>query len=446
MHICFGMFKFKNKMISCMGSAALAIGLVLGMIAPVNAADGMDADELFAVELINWIRLDPVTYARALGYDPHVLLADPPWLSGAAAGPFPALAITENLILRAEQENTYLSGVKEADEDLPAFETDYARTGEITGTVSSIHFIEPRRAVRIVIDNQLKRELDPGFTGQRSILNSQLDLAGVSLTAGGSLQAPIFGSRYEVAIAMGSSTLKKQRQILNLINQLRANPATYRIVLGFPGRKEAYTPLFFNSTLQAFVKTPFVDTDNFVIHAKNFEYSGLGLSKASAIKTFPKISQDMAVNGVFLSWMISELRQGSSSSVLFGGNYNDAGINFVYVNGNTNDHIKFTIVAGLNESESSGFSRVYGLVYADLNFNTAYTPGEGRAGRVVSIHDPVTFASLGTVITDNAGSFTASLPSGKRYLFITGEGETAVAKEAVVNSDIFLSLQVVEDR
>ena len=427
-----------------MGSAALAIGLVIGMPAPVNAADGMDADELFAVELINWIRLDPVSYARALGYDPHVLLADPSWLSGAAASPFPALTITEDLILRAEQENTYLSGVKEADEGLPAFETDYARTGEITGTVSSIHFIEPRRAVRIVIDNQLKRELDPGFTGQRSILNSQLDLAGVSLTAGGSLQDPIFGSRYEVVITMGSSVSKAHRQVLNLINQFRHNPAAHRVGLGLAGPRESYAPLFFNATLQAFVKTPFAEMENFAAHAENFGYTGLGLSRISAIDTFPKTGPDVLVSGIFSSLVVNELKQAGHNSVLLGRFYTDAGIDFVYVNGLNNDHIKLSAVAGLSENERPGFSKVYGIVYSDVNSNAAYTPGEGQSGRVVSVHDSVTFASLGTAITDNTGAFTASLPSGKAYLFYTGEGEAAVGAWVAVNANTFLTLQTAE--
>ena len=90
----------------------------------------------------------------------------------------------------------------------PLYFEDYARTGEITGVISFNHFMDPKTAVRIIINNQFKRELYAGFEGQRWILNKEINLVGASLKAGNIALESFSGNAYFLSTTFGSSLLK----------------------------------------------------------------------------------------------------------------------------------------------------------------------------------------------------------------------------------------------
>lgn len=413
--------------------------VTMGSVQAVSA-ENQDADSLFVVELINLIRMDPVSYAAGLGYDGEALLAERPWLAELVENKLPLLSLSDSLNAKAALVNN-------ADfiEPLPqsVMADDYARTGEVSGVVSFYNFMDPKNAVRIVVNSQFKRELDSAFQGQRCILSADLDLAGAAFEAGRTVVGNEVDNAYYVTALLGSSLLKSQRQILNLINQIRANPLAVNgdlsVVLN--NNQGGYRPLFFNEVLSRFVKTEFVDTDYYAVHAENFGYQGDGLGKRSSIDVFSKTSPDEMVLGIFSSLVANEARDFKMGSVMFGTYYNEVGVNLAISSGTEFDYARLTLIAGLGETDNPGYSRIYGLVHVDGDLNDTYTPGEGAKKRIVSIYDQETLVPAGTAVTDNTGHFSVTLLSNRNYIVQTITGESPAVTDIFLDRDRFLVLK-----
>jgi len=468
-------------------------------------ADDLDGNSLFIIELINWIRLDPLSYAEELGYNRELLIEDLPWLMDFTENKLPLLNITGFLNKKAsflnnsmnfdeyayyetklealqadpdtadewadktaadvevsfeaagltaldhwEEYGQYEDGmyVTEVTAPEPLYFEDYARTGEITGVISFHNFMDPKTAVRIIINNRFKRELDAGFEGQRCILNKEFNLAGTSFKAGNIALESFSGHAYFLTTTFGSSLLKSQRQILNLINQVRTNPYKAQAWLllnldAFLGQQ--YSPLFLNDVLQEFVTTDYMNTQYYAIHAKNFGYNGYGVNQSSTIETFPRTGENAMISWIFSSLVLNEIKGFSNTSVVFGPDYKDVGIDLLFVNGLVTSYARLALIAGTGSSENKNpeVSKIYGLVYADANLDGAYTPGEGVANRSISIHDGYTFVKLVTVLTDNTGHFSVPhLFNNKAYIILTGSGDNFAGKEIFLGRDQFFSLKV----
>ncbi len=72
-------------------------------------ADDLDKNSLFIIELINWIRLDPLSYAEGLGYSRESLIEDLPWLMDFTENKLPLLNITEFLNKKASFLNNSMN-------------------------------------------------------------------------------------------------------------------------------------------------------------------------------------------------------------------------------------------------------------------------------------------------------------------------------------------------
>ncbi|MBC2704945.1 hypothetical protein [Desulfobacula sp.] len=425
----------------------LAAILSMASVKPVKA-DAPNENSLFIIELINWIRMDPLSYAQGLGYNRELLLESLPWLGDFTETRLPLLTITEFLNKKAAHLNTTIPGQTAPE---PLFFEDYARTSEITGVLSFDNFMDPETAVRVVINNRFKRELDAEFKGQRCILNKEFDLAGSSFKAGNLAAESLAGNAYFLTAAFGSSVLKSQRQILNLINQVRANPYRAQSWLSFnldAFLGQQYNPLFLNDVLQKFVTTDFMDTQYYAIHAKNFGYNGYDVNQSSIIEVFPRTDVNTLVSWIFSSLILNEVKGLPDTSVVFGPDYTDVGIDLLFVHGLDRSYGRLALIAGdgIRGNENSEVSKIYGLVYADTNLDGAYTPGEGVGNRIISIYDRYTFVKVGTALTDNTGHFSAPLLSNKTYIIQTGSGETLAGRDIFLgDTDLFFDLKVAMD-
>lgn len=432
------MFHYMKKRIVNI-CVCLGFLIFLGPVQTASAAE-LDANSRFVIELINWIRLDPITYAESLGYNRDALIEERPWLADLLENQLPMLNIASDLDAKAALLNAagYTGEIPE-----PGILQDYARTGEISGVVSFNNFMDPKSAIRVVVNNRFKSELADDFTGQRCILSADLNLAGAAFEAGARAQAS--GNIYSVTAALGSSLLKSQRQILNLINQVRANPygAGAYLFFNLGGHFGESPPLFFNGMLGKFVKTDYVNSEYYALHAKNFGYDGYGLNRSSAIEVFPKTNVDSLVFWIFSSLVLNEAKGLTAGNVMFGQYFNEAGIGLQVANGTSYDYARLTLVTGLGNTTKPGYSRIYGLVYADGNLNGAYTPGEGVKNRLLILYDRQAFAKIGTAITDNTGYFSATLPSHRDYIIQTGSEENLVGKDIYLgNGDGFFDLRL----
>ena len=420
--------------------AAVIIILFAGFMPAADASEISD-EKQYAIDMINWIRLDPLGYARGMGYDDQTLTDGSPWLSRILEQGLPLLTSNEYLQFKAAGVND-LSGETPLPGTSPVQAP--AETGCISGVVTFFNFIDPLTAVRIVIDHQFRQELDPAYSGRRVILNRYLDLAGADFRSGGT---GIDGSSrlaYHVSVVLESSVSRVQRQVLNLINQARHDPFSVTI---FPdlfqawGVQSSSPPLFFHDILQAFAATALIDTPDYISQAHHFGYPGFGIAKASVLEIFPKTDPDTMVAWLFSAMILNEAKGKSGVPVIFERNNLDAAVRLDFVSGQAMDHARLTLIAGHTEkADQAEMSKIYGLVYSDVSQDGIYTPGEGISGRRISIFDQQTFQIAATTMTDDTGCFVVNLPRNRLYAFQIEAGGSLLSRDLYLTGPEFVAL------
>ena len=261
----------------------------------------------YIIECINNIRLDSLSYAESLGYNRQVLLDTLPFLNEFIEKDTKFLKADEFLILRADARNSpdiiEFDPLEPGPDVLPG--NDYAYTGEAGGSISFLNFMDMETALQIVIDNLFEQELDPEFKGQRYILSSDFDLAGASLRGGVTWDQTGRKNSYFITICFGSSLLKSEVQVLNMINQLRAKPLKINNYIFFSLSSlisenfnaiyalfETYQPLFLDMKLRKCAKVILEEDMNCVDQALAYGYTGIEVDKSSTIEIFSKTNSD----------------------------------------------------------------------------------------------------------------------------------------------------------
>lgn len=411
----------------------------------------------YIIECINNIRLDSLSYAESLGYNRQVLLDTLPFLNEFIEKDTKFLKADEFLILRADARNSpdiiEFDPLEPGPDVLPG--NDYAYTGEAGGSISFLNFMDMETALQIVIDNLFEQELDPEFKGQRYILSSDFDLAGASLRGGVTWDQTGRKNSYFITICFGSSLLKSEVQVLNMINQLRAKPLKINNYIFFSLSSlisenfnaiyalfETYQPLFLDMKLQKCAKVILEEDMNCVDQALAYGYTGIEVDKSSTIEIFSKTNSDSFATWIFSSLILDELKVYPEKKVVFNPDFNEARLAVLFVNGAVSDFAKLTLIAGNKIEEDSSYSKIYGLIYNDIDENGVYAPGEGAAGQTVIIQDKETFEKVETAITDNAGHFSISLLNQKKYIIETGSGETKAGKDIYLDMDQFFELNI----
>lgn len=421
-----------------------------------HSAYASEGNEAYAVALVNQIRKDPLTYAEALGYDRNVLLAALPWIEMAGVGDgLGEVASSDVLARRAENENmaditdnpdvTIIAEDSDGDagEDVVTMNTDYAAEGDTSGIVAFYTFMKPSAAIKLVIDNQFKKEIDPNNPCKRILLSPEYKLIGLSFRSGSVQLESESVNAYFIYICLASSLLKSEVQVVNMINQVRANPAQANIYL--PDTDLSFLagnyggPLFFNDALEAIARA--VLSDNKVdvpAHARNAGFSGTaaGYPVVTPNEIFP--DADTLVRGIFSSLLNIEAAAYPERSTIFHPQWNEAGAAFCKEAGNgSSDSVKLAMVTGQSDTSASELSRIYGVAYADKDANGVYTPGEEAAEKPVTAYDNTGMA-LQTVLTDKAGHFSFRLPGNAGYNIKI----EATKNQVALNNDLFLLLRV----
>jgi hypothetical protein len=433
----------KNLFVHTSISAVMALALIFVWTQPVRAAQASETQQ-YILTLINQMRMDPVAYAQNLGFDAETLLEERPWLSDILQMGLPLLISTDYLSMKAAALNDP-SGNSVV--PVPSFSQNSAVSGTITGVVSFFNFVAPEIAVQTVLEHQFKQELDSEFQGQRSILNRDLDLAGASFFADTDLVDASRRLAYYVTVSLGSSLSKSSRQLLNLVNQVRADPIKAGTWLSMPlGRfvSNDYQPLFFHEVLQDFAATDYVHEEAYALLARDYGYMGSEIHRVSTIRLFPKINENTMVFWSFFSLILNEIRGFPDGNVIFGTRNKDAGLRFEYASGLAYDQIRLTMITGKSENQQPDMFRIYGLVYEDTKENNAYNPGEGRPGFLVAVYDQETFLRLATAVTDETGHFSVLLPGNKSYSYtIQAESDEPVTgEEFFLDRDRFIAIKL----
>lgn len=222
---------------------------------PVIAEDeGIPDHDYEFMQLINSARSNPLKTAESMGMDPERILEDLPELKDILTEGLSPLAFNRILYDAAGAHNQdmllngYYSSVSLDGRTLydRVVKKGYLPTaaGESLGMIGFINFIEPGEAVRLVFERMFADELKPGSSGNRNILNPELEEAGISFISGSMI---VDGYNYNVYLAtcdFGSSPVSAMElRLYELVNEARARPLYMAESLGMdPARVLADLP------------------------------------------------------------------------------------------------------------------------------------------------------------------------------------------------------------
>jgi hypothetical protein len=437
--------------------SAMVIWAVYNPAAALSAED----DQVF-VDMINQIRTAPYDYAIGLDYLPEDLIAKgilpetryesyslDEDLSATAADESHAMAETESQLMAGED-------ITEP-EELPV----HRLTASTGGVVSFFNFMTRETAFKIVIDYLFKEELDNNTFNH--ILSEEYANVGIAISAGkvGS------GNAWFVAICLGSAELVSEIQMLNLINQVRADPENIWKYLEFDQTEafnlnanisslfdsdNVYKPLFFDASLSAsaqaqsfyilnemYLEEALSETQTALERAKYYEYEGDVVQEPFLSAYSSPEENGLSVDSLFL-WLIEkELEKWPDSPVAFLTDFQDVGSSIAFLPGgeiydwdtsvlyfvmgkkDPNTSNDESSSSSNNDDDDDEMSRIYGILFEDIDGDDLYAPGEELRQQTVTVSvymdDVDEMQEYQRVVTDNAGHFSIPLETNRQYNF-----------------------------
>ncbi len=452
----------------------MALAWVMAYYVPGNAAGaaeavpatGMEADaeSLLLMDLINAARRDPLGTAEALGMDRAKILADFPELSEILTGGMPELALDPRLFRSARKHTADMLA-----NGYYAYESSDGRTlwhrmndegyaavfsGESLGLLFFNNFVSPETAVARIFANMFRDELDPAGSGRRNILNPDVKDIGASIGGGIYNFNGYSGNVYLSACDFGASPAIYELQIINLINQARANPRPVLAGLGisageadFPElaalfEKGGLPPLWFDPSLyraaDALVQDMFINnhfsvktadgrTANKRARENNYRSEWIAETRVRKNTCEQQISPAETVEWLFRQLVARAFREDPSQreQYLFSVQAADAGIRILagtqpdygWVCGE-NLHIMVADFGVLPEYADSALT---GVVYADRNGNGIYDIGEERAGVGITVKMSGSGGKTMDVVSNPAGGYGIRLAPGRYRVSVDPE-------------------------
>jgi len=184
--------------------------------------------------LINQARLNPLAVAASMGIDPGKIVTDLPELETILKEGLPPVTFNQNLYeaARAHTQEMLAHGYYLHDSsdgrsyDSRIRDSGYpaVTTGESLGMLVFANFINPADAVRLLFEYMFRDELDPLRTAKRNILDPRLKEAGVSVGSGVLRLGSSLRNVYLATCDFGAVISGPEGELLQLINQARANP------------------------------------------------------------------------------------------------------------------------------------------------------------------------------------------------------------------------------
>jgi len=398
------------------------------------------------VDLINQIRSAPYDQALALGYSAEFLTGQ---------------GITPQTQLPAYTNNTTLAGRISPDN---THETKALATNRINGVVTFSNFMDPEDAAVVFVQSQLQNELDSGeFT---AILSDTYSMVGVSVTSGTTASC---ANGWFFSLLLESDTDKYATQLLTVINQVRSKPETIRSYTGKSIDEyisdnqnieflagDIYPPLFIDEMLARAGASEAYYLLNRVYpydlsadahmevdeRAAVYGYSGDWLQEHTVVAVYEKGNSTDRTNQIFSTLINGEMATWPTDALVFSVGFEDAGPGLSIQERDATDLAVFQFIQGAREtSDSHTGPRVYGVLYLDSDRNQIYTPGEEIINEKICVYDQ-NMTLIKTVLTDNAGCFTASLEMNTTYFFQASYGGVDVSAQAFFDRDRFVGLLV----
>lgn len=435
----------------------ISVMVFWGAYSPAVALSAED-NQVF-LEMINKIREAPYEYAikylegctnaslKANGIEPDTTFA-----RYKVDGGLTAMAETESRLMAGEK-------IPESEEKSPVYRFS-ASTG---GVVSFFNFMPRDTAFKLVINYLFKNELKTNAFNY--ILSEKYSSAGIAISAGkvGS------GNAWFVAISLRSSELVSEIQMLNLINQARANPDNiweytqlnqadvFTLNPNFPDLiYSEYKPLFFNASLSASARAHLLETQTDLETDSYHGYQGEVVQESDVEIACLTEKDGLSVGFLFKSLMFSyELVEWPSSSVVFLRDVQNVGSNITYQPGdNKIGSSVLSFVVGKNDlnissdenssSNTDRSSRVYCLLFSDDDGDGLYAPGEELRQKTVTVSvytdDVGEMQEIQRIDTDNAGHFSIPLEINRQYSFTATIEDVQFREDVFITSDQFVKL------
>lgn len=425
--------------------------------------------ETALLEQINSIRSAPFAYGLSLGYD---------------AATLKERGLDENFALRPYTMDTELSRTAAwvnleatraaATEEYPVpLNLRYAET---SGALSFFNFLPADVAVGIFVHNLFMNEIDSGCFAY--ILSSEYNQAGVSVMAGTNEDNT---NAWFFTLSLGSSAGIFEGQLVNLVNQLRADP-WYAIDITEMAMKDRFfmdvelirllnrkmAPLFFQSSLfnsaRLMAESAAVGSDPFET-GDTEEYDSTKVKQYAGNAAIEDGDMETAVNTVFKQIVTNDVENWQTHLGILNAEAMDIGPGIrIDEQEDAINRMFYGLNIGIPDSEdeepaldTAGQAKIYGLLFIDSDGDGLYAPGEEVRGRTIRIYEEEAFSenenaeTVATPTTDNAGRFILSLESDKSYRFIYTPTEEdnceAVDLTKYIDGDVFvkLALPVLEE-
>ncbi|WP_139168962.1 hypothetical protein [Desulfobacula phenolica] len=405
--------------------------------------------------LINQIRTAPFSYALSLGYDTE-FLKEKGILPDTALEPY---VMDESLSSGAADENIFVDEKSTAAEENGQVHLLTVETG---GVVTFLNFMSSDIAGKIFIDYLFKQELEN--KNFQYILSSDYAYVGFSIKSGvteAQMNAWFF------TIRLGSSVLKSEGQVLNLINQVRSEPWKVQAYLDkelieifyenwnvFHSLGREYSPLFFDSSLHlsavagsfymlnGIYPEPLLFPMTPSERSVHYGYNGPSVLESVVEVACEKDNTVACVNKIFSSLVLNEFKAWPAGATVFSSEFQNAGLGISLCSEKEFDMVlTLDVGIGVNDTDEQN-SRIYGILFWDNDENSLYTPGEEIARETVMVYDE-DLNPLKSVVTNNAGHFSITLESNKNYFFSSEPEGSSVSEKIFVATDKFVKLPCI---
>lgn len=404
----------------------------LSTLSSVWAVEDIYLSELAAAK-INDIRHN-LWKNTSVSEDGELLINRFPWVRDPYSIERSKVTPSLNLQLKAEK---LISGVEEN------FVSEYdlsSKNGVFSGQIAFHNFMAPERAIEIILNFALQKELKAGYLSKRFILDPGYDLVGVGFK---SLQFTQKGIRngYQIHIAFASSESKYGAVSLNMLNSIRFHPtfAFSYVALSYPHEIIGY-----NYWLYLKKKNPTKP----LFYLNDFLKYSLNEQVLTVFPGYEEENINSKIEKSFAGLILKELREESGNTILF--NPYSKGVSFKsdYLDNKDLDNKSFVIKSSIQETQpedalQSELISLYALAYKDKNVNGLYNAGEELPGKTVSLRDNES-GTIVSLLTDKVGRINFRIKKNHEYTLIFKNEFTGLDVNLPFSSgveDLFLVLQ-----
>jgi len=433
-----------------------------------------DPNEVALFELINAARKSPLDMAELLGMDRNQVLTDLPEMADILISGLPELALNGRLGRTAKEhtadmlENSYYSydSIDGRSVDQRMTDAGYmpAEFGESLGMIAFNNFLNSQKAVLQIFKNIYRNELDSAFEGQRNILNPNVTDVGVSFQGGVFTFGRFTVNSYFVTCDFAQPVEVYELQLLNLINQLRADPWPVLAGYGFDGSLEDFpefdilltegvSPLIFDLSLYTVAEKLVADMfENNHFNATTSDGCALEDRVANAgyaqawidesryrLSTCGESVSPIETVSQMFRYLVNRAFQADPKrrhSAMLNPWANDCGIRIMpgqsaELSGICGDELHIMVAdfgtvvepEKIETDENSSPGRLVGLIYEDSEANSLYDIGEEYPGIQVTVAAENESDASYEVITNDAGGYVLDLPQGNYRVTVNRDSE-----------------------